>query len=499
MYGNYNYKLPGRAALSSLSALPAGQVIRVQMNDEITSATARVGDRFATTVISPVYANGVEVIPAGSTVMGQVTSVDRASNSSNPGTVGVNFFSLRLTDGLESGIDGDLTDLSDESGAAEGLTWDLAEDSSSPDEEQAKVIKSSPKRNVRFIGGGASKGALIGAIAGGGKGTMSGASTSAAIGLPTPLLLNANEARISPGTEFGVVVNQILMRRSTAIKPPSISVPVISSKPKRVIPARPSEKPATAGAGLRKTTKAVRESVKVSLRATDDKQQLSGESKEPQNKEPVSEEEKKQIVANLLTGKLVHKIPKEMQVEVGETVEIRVTQTATDEDLTEGLAGRGPLQRSEIPVGKVMIVYLKPHDQTAFNITLTNRTTERQKLEGKKYVTWIYRVQPLKSGPQGLSVIAVVPHSAVGSGDDPDEFVVYNEQIQVRVNASNFFVQNWQFIVTGIWTLLTAFVAYRFGRTKTNNKKQDPVPVPETPVLETPEAENHSQLPATSD
>ena len=44
----------------------AGQIIRVRMNQNITSETARVGDQFTTTVVDPIYANGVEVIPAGS-------------------------------------------------------------------------------------------------------------------------------------------------------------------------------------------------------------------------------------------------------------------------------------------------------------------------------------------------------------------------------------------------------------------------------------------------
>src|ERR1044071_2790244 len=37
----------------------AGQVIRVRLNQTITSETARVGDQFTTTVTEPVYAQGV--------------------------------------------------------------------------------------------------------------------------------------------------------------------------------------------------------------------------------------------------------------------------------------------------------------------------------------------------------------------------------------------------------------------------------------------------------
>jgi hypothetical protein len=51
----------------------AGQTIRVRMNEQISSESARVGDRFTTTVVTPVYAGGVEVIPAGSIINGRVT------------------------------------------------------------------------------------------------------------------------------------------------------------------------------------------------------------------------------------------------------------------------------------------------------------------------------------------------------------------------------------------------------------------------------------------
>ena len=48
--------------------VPAETTLRVRMNEKISSGSARVGDRFTTTVVDPVYANGIEVIPAGSIV-----------------------------------------------------------------------------------------------------------------------------------------------------------------------------------------------------------------------------------------------------------------------------------------------------------------------------------------------------------------------------------------------------------------------------------------------
>ena len=174
----------------------AGQVIRVRMNQTITSETARVGDQFTTTVVDPVYSRGVEVIPAGSSIIGHLRNVKRASRQSKAGTIEVHFISLRLPTGITRAINGDLTDVTSENVTA--------------DNEGEVSGRSATKRNVVFIGGGAATGALIGAIAGGGKGAGIGAGVGAGLGVAGALFSKGHEAVVKSGTEFGVVLNQSL-------------------------------------------------------------------------------------------------------------------------------------------------------------------------------------------------------------------------------------------------------------------------------------------------
>jgi hypothetical protein len=174
----------------------AGQIIRVRMNQTITSETARVGDQFTTTVVDPVYSSGVEIIPAGSEIVGRVTSVNRASRKSKAGTIGVHFVSLRLPTGIARAINGELTDVT-----ANDVT---------ADNEGEVSGRSATKRNVVFIGGGAATGALIGAIAGGGKGAGVGALIGGGLGAAGAVFSKGNEAVVKSGTEFGVVLNQTL-------------------------------------------------------------------------------------------------------------------------------------------------------------------------------------------------------------------------------------------------------------------------------------------------
>jgi hypothetical protein len=172
----------------------AGQLIRVRLNQNITSETARIGDQFTTTVQVPVYASGIEVIPAGSEITGRVTSVQRASRKSKAGTMGVHFVSLRLPTGIARAINGDLTDVTSKNVSA--------------DNEGEVSGRSAMKRNVVFIGGGAATGALIGAIAGGGKGAGIGAGVGAGLGVAGAYFSKGHEAVVNSGTEFGVVLNQ---------------------------------------------------------------------------------------------------------------------------------------------------------------------------------------------------------------------------------------------------------------------------------------------------
>lgn len=174
----------------------AGEIIRVRLNQQITSETARVGDQFTTTVVEPVYANGVEIIPASSIITGRVTTVNRASRKSKAGTLGVHFISLRLPSGISRAINGDLADMGAENIHA--------------DNEGEVSGRSATKRNVVFIGGGAATGALIGAIAGGGKGAGIGAIVGGGLGAAGAVFSKGHEAVVKSGTEFGVILNQTL-------------------------------------------------------------------------------------------------------------------------------------------------------------------------------------------------------------------------------------------------------------------------------------------------
>jgi hypothetical protein len=162
--------------------LPEDTIIRLRMNEQLSSKNAQVGALFTSTVVTPVYVRGLEVIPAGSIVRGQVTQVERASRKSQAGSINVTFTSLKLPNGVQYPINASLaaSDSADNEGEVKG--------------------KSSKKRNARFIG----RGMVVGGLIGGGSGVVTGGVFGAARGL----IKKGEEAEINPGTEFDIILNR---------------------------------------------------------------------------------------------------------------------------------------------------------------------------------------------------------------------------------------------------------------------------------------------------
>lgn len=175
--------------------LPRDQYFRLRMNQTLNSDRTRVGDRFQATVVTPVYASGVEVIPAGSIIEGRVTTVTPARTRGREGQLGLQFDSVVTPDGTKHPLDGSLTELQD---ARAGKV----------DAENEVSGNSSDKRNVIYVGGGTVGGAVLGGAIGGGKGAGIGAIIGAGAGVAGVMLQKGNEAELRSGTEVGMVTTQ---------------------------------------------------------------------------------------------------------------------------------------------------------------------------------------------------------------------------------------------------------------------------------------------------
>jgi hypothetical protein len=183
-----------RKPTEPLYMVNAGTVMRVRINQTISSKTARAGDRFTVTVTEPVYSsNGVIVVPVGSTLTGKVNSVRPGANQGKPGQIDASFVQLRLPNGRTRYINGSLTDLN-----ANGVR---------SDNESTASGKPMQNRKLIFIGGGAVGGTILGGAIGGGKGAAIGALLGAGGGFLGDRYTKGKEAEVQAGTEFGVYLN----------------------------------------------------------------------------------------------------------------------------------------------------------------------------------------------------------------------------------------------------------------------------------------------------
>src|SRR6266852_7393437 len=162
--------LPGLA--QKAPDIPSGTTIKVRMIDKLSSEESQIGDTFHGTLEEPIEVDGKVLYPKGADVMGRVTDVHRSGRLSESGEL-------------------DLVLVTVSSGrVAMSLT------------AQPLVIKgeSHTKSNVGKIGGGTALGAIIGGIAGGGKGAAIGAGVGAAAGTGAAAATGKRAAIVKPET-----------------------------------------------------------------------------------------------------------------------------------------------------------------------------------------------------------------------------------------------------------------------------------------------------------
>jgi len=182
--------LPTRAQ-NSLE-IPSGTTIKVRMIDKLSSEQTQVGETFHGTLDEPIGANGRELYPKGADVIGRVTDVRPTGRLSEPGE-----------------LDLILNTVSSGTVAASVHVEPL-------------VIKgeSHSKSNVTKIGGGAALGAVIGAIAGGGKGAAIGTLAGGAAGTGAAAATGKKPATVDPEAVLTFVTSKA---SSSAVAPSSPS------------------------------------------------------------------------------------------------------------------------------------------------------------------------------------------------------------------------------------------------------------------------------------
>lgn len=168
---------PARERQFDEIVLPASSVLGLQVETPLSSERTHPEDRVEARVTRDVSAEGRVAVPAGSRVVGSVTTVERGGKMKERARLGVRFHTLVLADGREVPL----------------RTETIIREGDSPSNESA-----------RKIGGAAIGGAILGAIMGGGKGAVLGGAAGAAGGSAAVMAGDRNAATLPAGTILSV-------------------------------------------------------------------------------------------------------------------------------------------------------------------------------------------------------------------------------------------------------------------------------------------------------
>ncbi len=157
----------------------------IELTTSHASDTSQVEDVVRGVLRRALVVDGVELVPAGAVVTGEVTAAERAGRAKGLARLALRFSSLVV----------------DESDTAIG-TVAIA--------RQAKATK---KADAGKIGIGAGAGAIIGAIAGGKKGAVVGGAVGAGAGTGVVLATRGDEVTLSAGTAVTTTLTRPLVVR----------------------------------------------------------------------------------------------------------------------------------------------------------------------------------------------------------------------------------------------------------------------------------------------
>lgn len=145
---------PSESLVALPHQLPAGTALIVRLQSGVFSESAHPGDDFEAVLDEPIIIGGQTIVPRGVPVKGRVLAAKPSGRLQDPGYLRLGLASITLN--------GKTVSIQTSSISVKG--------------------KSHEKHNWSSIGGGLAAGALIGGLAGGGKGALVGSSIGGAGG-----------------------------------------------------------------------------------------------------------------------------------------------------------------------------------------------------------------------------------------------------------------------------------------------------------------------------
>ena len=167
--------------------IPAGTILKVNLNTAVGSDTSKVEDPVRGTLRSPVVIGGTTALASGTAISGHVTDAARSAKVKGRARIALRFTRL---------------------------------DPPGPDDSMAirtstisRIAPGTKKQDAAKIGAGAVGGAIVGGIVGGGDGAAKGAVIGGGAGTGVVLATRGKEVRMGAGTPLSVRLAQAITVR----------------------------------------------------------------------------------------------------------------------------------------------------------------------------------------------------------------------------------------------------------------------------------------------
>ncbi len=180
---------------AAVVVVPAGTRVLLRLLSPISSGSAQPGNGVYMETVTPVAVGNETVIPPGTYVQGEIDRVQRPGKMKGRAELQMHFTSLTFPSGYHQSLQATI-------GSAP------ADESSTVGKEGTVKEKGSKGQDTATVAGDTGGGALIGAIANGGKGAAIGSGIGAAVGLATVMMTRGNEVHMNTGDPIEMVLSR---------------------------------------------------------------------------------------------------------------------------------------------------------------------------------------------------------------------------------------------------------------------------------------------------
>ncbi len=215
----------GQPLQGRVTFVPVGTKLDASLTSPIDSAVSKAGDLFSAKLNQPLFLGNDLVLPAATTLEGQITAVDKSGLAGTNGQLGMKLIGAVTPDGIHYPLSAMITTEQDK-GIHESKDGELKGRTNSA------TVKSGLVRAGLWTAGGTLLGVCFAPIVGGavGAGAIAGVATGGGVGIASNLWRKGKDVKVPSGTKIQFALDQPMSLTTGIASAPPVagSLPVAS-------------------------------------------------------------------------------------------------------------------------------------------------------------------------------------------------------------------------------------------------------------------------------